>query len=244
MSEEIKGIEERSEPEKREEIAETENRELRQKINQLEEIIRWQESRIRELEKETMTDHLTGLKTRRYFEHELLKIITTIESEQNRGTRERRKGSIGFDTFSILFCDIDNFKRINDTYGHKIGDEILRDISQIIQSGIRDLDIACRFGGEEIVVAFLGAEEEAAMKKAEELRRLVEEEIRNKYQTNYPDLRASLSIGVAVFQPGLDFEEIIQRADQAMYAAKESGKNRVMSYQENKEEDNPSAGNQ
>lgn len=241
MSEKIKRAGEGSGLEKKQEIVESENRELKARIKRLEEIIRWQESRIQELEKEVMTDHLTGLKTRRYFEEELSKIIATVESGQ--GIKERRKRDIGFDTFSILFCDIDNFKRINDTYGHKIGDEILRDIAQMVQSRIRDLDIACRFGGEEIVIALLGAEEEAAVKKAEEIRRVVEEESRNKYQASYPDLRTSLSIGVAAFRPGLDLGEIIKRADQAMYAAKESGKNRVLSYQE-KEEDNPSAGDQ
>lgn len=228
--------------ENRESQLEKENQELRLKINQLEESMRLKDLlikelglQIQELEKETIVDHLTGLKTRRYFEVELGRYIEAINSEQDRESQERRKGGIGFDTFGLLFCDIDDFKKINDTYGHKAGDEVLRVVSQIIQSRIRDLDVASRWGGEEIVVALLGAEEEAATKKAEEIRRLVEEEGKRRL-THYPDLEVSLSIGVTAFHPGLSFEEAVGRADSAMYKAKEAGKNRVESYREESQE--------
>ena len=217
------------------------NQELRLRINQLEEGVQLKDFRIRELElriqelekevKEAIIDHLTGLRTRRYFEAELDRYIEAINSEQSREMKDRRKEDIGFDVFGLLFCDIDDFKKINDTYGHKAGDEVLKVVSQIIQAQIRDLDIASRWGGEEIVVALLGAEEEAAVQKAEEIRHLVEEESARRF-THYPDLKISLSIGTASFYSGLTLEEVIRRADSAMYEAKKGGKNRVESYQE------------
>jgi len=132
---------------------------------------------------------------------------------------------------ACFFVILTILKKINDTYGHKAGDEVLKVVSQIIQSQIRDLDVASRWGGEEIVVALLGAEEEATIKKAEEIRHLVEEEGARCF-THYPDLKISLSIGTASFYYGLTLEEVIRRADRAMYKAKKDGKNRVDSYQE------------
>jgi len=97
------------------------NQELRLRINQLEESVRLKDSRIKGLElriqelekevKEAIIDHLTGLKTRRYFEAELNRYIEAINSEQSREIKERRKEGVGFDIFGLLFCDIDDFKK-------------------------------------------------------------------------------------------------------------------------------------
>lgn len=224
---------------------EKEIQELRLRINQLEESARLKDSRIKELEsqvqelekeaREAIIDYLTGLKTRRYFEVELGRYIEAINNEQSREVKERRKKGVGFDVLGLLFCDIDDFKKINDTYGHKAGDEVLKVISQIIQSRIRDLDVASRWGGEEIIVALLGAGKEATIKKAEEIRRLVKEESK-KHLAHYPDLEISLSVGAASFYPGLTLEEVVRRADSAMYEAKKAGKDQVKSYQEENQE--------
>ena len=231
--------------ESRDNESEKESQELLLRINQLEESAKSKDSRIKELEskvqeleekaKEVMIDHLTGLKTRRYFEVELGRYIETINNEQEREAKERRKEGIGFDVLGLLFCDIDNFKKINDTYGHKTGDEVLKVVSQIIQSRIRDLDVASRWGGEEITVALLGIEKEETIKKAEEIIRLVKEEGK-KHFAHCPDIKISLSIGTASFCPGLTLEEFVRRADSAMYEAKKAGKDQVKSYQEENQE--------
>lgn len=177
-------------------------------------------------------DSLTGLHTRRYFEEETEKYIDNYR-KFNSPEGNRRKKSIESGDLSVFMCDIDSFKKINDTFGHDFGDKILVRVGEIIRSQIRNNDIVCRWGGEEILVSLPGASGEVAAKKAEEIRALVCK-IADEFKEKYPEfarikeLETSVSIGVASFGEGLDLGSTVKLADKSMYKAKEAGKNRVV----------------
>lgn len=172
----------------------------------------------KELEKNAISDPLTGIYNRRYFEEEAEKIISAI----NKPEQEERKE--GYEHFSILFTDIDNFKNINDTLGHNVGDVVLKEVSKIINANVRDSDTVVRWGGEEFVVGLPGADEKEASIVAEKIRKAVEE-----YKSR---AKITLSIGVACYNSDLDLGEFIKNADLAMYRAKKTGKNRVVKFSE------------
>ena len=168
------------------------------------------------LERLAIVDELTGLYNRRMFD-------TILNGEITRAQRYGR-------SLSILLLDIDRFKRINDTYGHAAGDEVLRKLAQLLNDSVRAENSVCRYGGEEfaIVVPEFGAE--AACEMAERLRDIVE------HSTFASDkgepLKITLSIGVAVFpQTARSAEDLTKAADGALYAAKEGGRNRVVRYE-------------
>jgi diguanylate cyclase (GGDEF)-like protein len=169
----------------------------------------------KELEKykmESVTDPLTGLFNRKF-------MIKKIEEEIERGKRYGSK-------FSIIFLDIDNFKRINDVYGHIVGDFVLKYLANIIKSELRKVDYAFRYGGEEMVILLSETNLENALKFSERLLEIVRNTI-FKYKTE--DLKITVSIGVAEFKPGETIEQLIERADMAMLKAKQAGKDRVVS---------------
>lgn len=180
------------------------------------------ETQIHDLEKDLIHDQLTKFKTRAFLEEELgvyLEIIT-------HNKEGKRKEWFGFKNISIVFFDIDHFKKVNDTYGHDTGDAVLRKVAETIQDGIRTGDTAARWGGEEMIVSLLGADEEDAAIKAEEIRTKVESII----FPEVPDLRVTISSGVASSEKGVALSELIKRADQALYEAKATGRNKVVAY--------------
>lgn len=178
--------------------------------------IRKLEENIAELNVDLMHDSRTGLKSKSYLEERLEDIISSFKNPENKERKE------GFKNLSLLFCDIDNFKKINDTLGHRVGDEVLKKVSEIINENIRAADIVCRWGGDEIVVALLGANEEEAAIIAEKIRLAVEKESK--------DTGVTMSIGAVFYEEGLDMKSLAERADKAMYLAKENGKNNVKTY--------------
>lgn len=128
---------------------------------------------------------------------------------------------------TMLMIDIDHFKKINDTYGHLVGDDVLRSIATILQNSVRSVDMVARYGGEEFVIVMPETDEKGAVQFAERIRRRVE-----KHQFDANDGKVctvTVSIGVAVFPaPYVDtIDDLFARADAAMYQAKESGRNRV-----------------
>ena len=177
--------------------------------------------KIKTLEKDLIHDDLTGLKTRAFFVEELDENLSEIFSKNKHG----RKEGFGFTKISILFIDLDNFKKVNDTYGHDIGDEVLKKVANILKESVRETDIAARYGGEEFAISFLGADEEDSYIKAEKIRKTIEKTIFN----DYPDLKISASIGVATIDHP-SRTDLIKFADEAMYKAKNSGKNKVIKY--------------
>ena len=109
---------------------------------------------IRELKSLATKDPLTGLNNRRGFEEEVSRLIKDlIFAKENPEARKH----FYIDSISLIFLDIDNFKKLNDTYGHKIGDQVLQQISQIIRQKVRSIDFIGRRGGEEFVVALVGS---------------------------------------------------------------------------------------
>jgi diguanylate cyclase (GGDEF)-like protein/PAS domain S-box-containing protein len=167
------------------------------------------EARLREL---ATTDGLTGLFNRRRF----------MELAEREFARSKRyQGPL-----AMLMMDIDHFKRVNDTHGHDVGDEVLRELASTSLKALREADILGRLGGEEFAVLLPETETSAAMDVAERLRRAVEE---SPMETNGGKLAITVSIGAACMEAATgSVEELLKRADVALYEAKQSGRNKVV----------------
>ena len=164
------------------------------------------------------TDYLTGLRTRGYFEQQL-------ELEFKRAERKQQK-------FALLMIDIDHFKVLNDTHGHHVGDQLLRDVTSILMKDMREVDTVARYGGEEFVIILPETTESGAVFVAQRLRRAVEQA---KFFAGSPHSvqHLTISIGVAVYDTDAQFKrDLIEFADAALYAAKHAGRNRVICYSE------------
>jgi len=190
--------------------------------------VRRREAELRDL---VTKDVLTSFYNRRYFFHRL-------NSEIQRAKRYER-------TLSLLILDVDDFKRFNDTYGHLEGDTLLKGLADVIRGTIRrsdakpsyEVDIACRYGGEEFAVILPEAAQVQGGAVAERLRASIEargasivaERIRRKIEsTPLGGKTVTVSIGVSSYPDhGADAESLIRAADEAMYKAKRAGKNRV-----------------
>ncbi|NLE07157.1 MAG: GGDEF domain-containing protein [Parcubacteria group bacterium] len=177
------------------------------------------ESQVQSLEKDLIHDHLTGLKTRMFFEEESKVYLDLI----NNLSAGKRRQWFGFKNISFLFIDIDHFKKVNDTYGHDVGDLVLKKVAQTVMQSVRVGDTVARWGGEEIVASLLGANLEDSRIKAEEIRSNVEA-LRF---PEAPDLQVTVSIGIVSSEIASNFEELIKRADEALYVSKETGRNKV-----------------
>ncbi len=161
-----------------------------------------------------LKDPLTELYNRRFLE---TYIDTLVAGILRRGT-----------VLGVLMCDLDFFKEVNDTYGHEVGDEVLKKTAQILKGNIRTSDLAIRFGGEEFLILLTDVRAGEAIKVAEKLRQLVE---RTKFKVPGGQIQKTISIGVSEFP--IDSEgiwEVIKYADVALYKAKESGRNRVVRF--------------
>lgn len=160
-----------------------------------------------------LTDPLTGLYNRRYMERHL-------ETLAERAGQSRRP-------FSLVMLDIDHFKPINDTYGHDAGDEVLREFALRIQHNLRGIDLACRFGGEEFVIVMPDADIKTAQAVGERLRAYVAS-APFLVSNGSKKLDVTISVGVSTRLDGDRPEQILKRADEALYRAKRSGRNRVV----------------
>jgi diguanylate cyclase (GGDEF)-like protein len=164
-----------------------------------------------ELERQATIDSLTGISNRRTLDELSTRAIAAAH---------RHKRSLG-----LLLLDADHFKRINDVYGHEVGDEALQMIAATLQFALREEDLVGRLGGEEFVVVLPDADEAAARAGAERLRHAIETA---EFSAQHRPIPLRVSIGVAVIDDGDDFASLLRRADQAMYAAKRAGRNRVV----------------
>ena len=166
-----------------------------------------------ELEHLAHKDDLTGLSNRRFFLEELEGELADCE--------ERRR------TFSLLFIDVDHFKHYNDSFGHLAGDDLLGKLAELIRQNTPRTVTAARYGGEEFIVLAKDTPRGDARILAERLRMAVEEH-RFHGRESQPSGRVTLSIGVSTYpDDGADCKTLILRADEAMYKAKQSGRNRV-----------------
>ena len=176
-------------------------------------------TRIKELQREVNLDALTGVGNRRM-----------IESRLQAGLKEWENQN---QPFGVLMIDIDYFKRVNDTYGHDTGDQVLKMVSASLSNGLRSYDYIGRWGGEEFLVLAAGVDEETLRTIAERLRMLVERSVifldhNNRQRDQSAAVRVTVSIGGALMQPGETLEGIIQNADRNLYACKAAGRNRVI----------------
>jgi diguanylate cyclase (GGDEF)-like protein len=163
---------------------------------------------LEQVHKLAATDGLTGVANRRTFE-------ATLERELNRASRAG--GEVGF-----VLIDVDRFKQLNDTHGHQIGDDVLREVAATLARHCRDFDTVARYGGEEFAVLLPGAGERESLATAERLRRAIEEA-----STIVP---VTASAGVAVYPTHRsDAHSLVKAADDALYESKRNGRNRVSS---------------
>jgi diguanylate cyclase (GGDEF)-like protein len=166
------------------------------------------------VQRQAVTDELTGL-----FNHRRFQEVMTAEVE-----RARRYGH----ELGLIMLDIDNFKQINDTYGHLQGDEVLREVARVLRQSSREIDEPARYGGEEMAVALPQTDLEGAFQFAERVRRRIEA-----LALPLPDgdgvLRVTASFGAASLAAagGIDKDALVAAADAALYQAKRAGKNRT-----------------
>jgi diguanylate cyclase (GGDEF)-like protein len=160
-------------------------------------------------------DSLTRLYNRRFFDEERSHIELSLRRRSN-------------DSIAVAIFDIDNFKKVNDTYGHDTGDLVIKNLASVIKNNIRDNDVAIRFGGEEFVIIFHNADEQTAFSIADRIRiRFSEREITKDGNT----LRNTTSGGIAVYDRRFNgLEEAVAAADKALYNSKHNGKNRITTY--------------
>ena len=187
--------------------------ELRARIRVGERILRAQKE-LREqqvlLEKLAREDKLTGLYNRRHFEE--------------RATEECQRAQRYRHPLSLLLCDLDHFKMVNDQYGHSAGDMVLRQVGQAIQQCCRTSDLTARLGGEEFTVLLTETGLDEAKKVAERLREAVS---RITFSHSSGSFHITMSIGIAALRPNQTLQALVDEADQALYAAKRNGRNRI-----------------
>ena len=182
---------------------------LRRSRRELDSVNAELQAKNRELHQLSITDELTGLNNRKH-------LMETLGGEI---TRSKRNGH----TFALLVVDIDHFKRINDTFGHQKGDEVLRRLGDVFRAAIRSCDYVARYGGEEFIVMLPEVGAAGGLEVAERIREQV-----SRKRINPKGDRITVSVGMAMFpEHGDSPEELFQQADQALYAAKAAGRNRV-----------------
>ncbi len=185
---------------------------LKGKAKETEQILEEQRKIIDELHDRLRSDSLTGIGNRTALEADLLQELT-------RAKRYRLP-------LSLAMVDLDDFKKVNDSYGHLVGDQVLKRLGQMMSKDVRNVDKVYRFGGEEFVIVMPHTPLDQG--------RLVAERVRRKAERKtflMPDdgirFKVTVSVGVSQLEPGDELEDLIARADQAMYQAKASGRNRV-----------------
>ncbi len=157
-----------------------------------------------------VTDPLTGLGNRRYFDSS---ITPLFDQFCETGT-----------PFSLVIFDVDNFKRVNDILGHDTGDKVLQEIAARLATKMRSIDVVCRYGGEEFVVAMPDTDQASAIIAADRVRALI---ARSPINVDGQAFDVSISAGVSEVKVNDKFTDIFKRADQALYRAKKTGRNRV-----------------
>jgi len=171
---------------------------------------------IRSLKEQVSTDPLTGLLNRRAFLVALERLVDLLPVQD-----EHRHYSLH--SLAVFFIDLDYFKKINDTYGHAVGDEVLRVVALALQKKLRESDLVCRWGGEEIVVALPNLHTEEAVVVAEKIRQTIAG-----LTFSEAGLQITASIGISATLHYVAMAQLIATADKAVYEAKSRGRNQVV----------------
>ncbi len=169
--------------------------------------------RFRKIHLEARTDELTGISNRRDFLEKVEKALALAKKNNQ--------------PFSLIMFDLDDFKKVNDTYGHSIGDQVLHIVSVSMKQNLRGGDLFARWGGEEFLLALPGTPEKQACMLAEKLRQVIS-------MAPYPEkIHVTASFGVVEAKDEQFFQTLVDEVDEAMYIAKKQGKNQVVAYTEN-----------
>ena len=179
----------------------------KQEINQLQE-------NLEVVRTESLTDPLTSLANRKFFDQALANAIAEAAADN--------------EALSLLMTDVDHFKTFNDTFGHLTGDQVLRLVALSVKQNVKGQDIAARYGGEEFAVILPNTVLRSGITVADHIRRAVMSKELMKRSTGEHLGRVTISIGVATMRPGDTAQSLIGRADNCLYAAKRSGRNRVI----------------
>jgi diguanylate cyclase len=169
---------------------------------------------LEEIKQDAKTDMLTSLLNRRGFDRAITHTVETIKTTH--------------EPLSIIMLDIDLFKKVNDTYGHLIGDNVLKMLSKLIKDYIKGKDIAARFGGEEFIIALPQTPIKGAYALAEQIRVSLEKLNLKIKATGKSIEQITISLGVALYKDGESIEAFIKRADDALYHAKNTGRNKTV----------------
>ena len=164
---------------------------------------------VEQLAELSVTDELTGLANRR-------RLTQRLDEEISRAER-------GGHSFAVLMIDLDHFKQVNDSYGHQVGDEVLKQCAEAFEKNLRAADFVARYGGEEFCVLMPETRKEGACQAGERLREAIKA---------LPAPVPTISVGVALWRPGLPAERVVREADEALYKAKEAGRDRTVLYEE------------
>ncbi len=172
--------------------------------------------------KEGLLDPLTRIHNRRFFDQELARVVDECQfAQRSKGYRSAAEC-----TAVLLVVDIDHFKRINDTYGHSCGDEVLKQVARICnQHFLTKNDLVARYGGEEFVVLLFGESLKGARERALTLRRTLKQ---TTFDLANDSVAVTVSVGLAVYQKGDTAEKWFNRADKALYKAKNSGRDQII----------------
>jgi diguanylate cyclase len=187
---------------------------LERKLEESSEQIGTLQQSLQEIRQEAQTDGLTGIANRKCFDLRL----------QEEASRASEDGS----SLCLLLTDIDHFKKFNDTFGHSVGDSVLKVVAKHLTDNVKGADLAARYGGEEFAVILPHTVIDNAVTLAQQIReKLAKKELKSKTNgESYGNI--TLSIGVSRFRPGESLSDLIDRADQGLYRAKELGRNRVV----------------
>jgi two-component system cell cycle response regulator len=158
----------------------------------------------------TIMDGLTGIHNKRYF-------VEQLDRELSRATRHGRP-------LTLVICDIDYFKRVNDEFGHLAGDHVLKEVAQLAKSRLRPDDVIARYGGEEFAIVLPETDLAGGARIAEELRQMVATET---FTFEEEDIDVTISCGVAQLDPKWRSYDFVKAADKQLYEAKRAGRNRV-----------------
>lgn len=196
------------------EAAQTRNKALEDQLGDATREIQDLRGRLEDVRMEALTDGLTGLFNRKHFDAQL--------------RRDARQAMEAGEPMTVVLCDIDHFKRFNDTYGHAIGDEVIKLVARTLKQNVKGRDTPSRYGGEEFAVILPQTALPDAVTLAEQIRRkLAGKELKTK-GGNRSFGSVTMSLGVAQYRYGEPLAGLLQRADEALYAAKRGGRNRVI----------------
>ncbi|MDX1921496.1 MAG: diguanylate cyclase [Alphaproteobacteria bacterium] len=192
----------------------TKNQQLQEQLEKSSAQITVMKEDLTRVQKETLTDSLTGVGNRKHLSNELKRLVTDAEEQKS--------------ALSVLMIDIDHFKKFNDTHGHLVGDQVLKLVARTLMENLKGKDCVARYGGEEFVIVLPQTKLMDAQRVADALRMSVSQKKIIRRDTHATLGQVTVSIGVAQYHPHEPLSQFLKRADAGMYLAKAAGRNRVV----------------